>query len=204
MNQRQNLAILLLVCWAMCAPGVAQESIDVPFLLPIPDGWRTETIPFPLDFASELAYEGLEELRFAPGMFIEGSDDFWSYAFVWWVREDTKFDTGRVEKDLEAYFRGLTDSVAEAREFDPGDPEFEVQLAPVASSTAELVQWEGTIRSFDVFTTRKPVRLRVRVDILRCPDQDHLAAFFQLSPQPASNRIWKVMDGMRRDFRCQR
>jgi hypothetical protein len=204
MNQRQNRVILTLVCLVVGTPGVAQESIHIPFLLPIPDGWRTETIPFPLEFAPELAYEGLEELRFAPGMFIEDSDDFWSYAFVWWVPGDTEFDSGRVAKDLEAYFRGLTDSVAEAREFDPGQPEFEVRLAPVESNTAEPVQWEGTIRTFDAFTTRKLVRLRVRVVVFHCHDQDHLAALFQLSPQPSTHKIWDVMDDMRRKFRCQR
>src|SRR5262249_653024 len=36
---------------------------------PLPEGWRSETIPFPLDFARDLPLEGVEELRFAPGMF---------------------------------------------------------------------------------------------------------------------------------------
>ena len=40
----------------------AQDETVLPFHLPTPDGWRTEIIPIPLDFAPELKYEGIEEL----------------------------------------------------------------------------------------------------------------------------------------------
>ena len=35
----------------------------------VPAGWRSEVIPFPLDFAPSLTHRGFEEIRFAPGMF---------------------------------------------------------------------------------------------------------------------------------------
>ena len=185
-------------------PVAAQEAVDVPFHLDTPQGWRTETIPFPLDFAPELEYEGLEELRLSPGMFKEQSVDFWTYAFVWWVPEGTNFGTERLENDLETYFRGLTEGVAEIKEFDLGEPEFDVQLEPVESASLENAQWEGSVRTFDIFATRKPIRVGIRIDTLQCPEQGHLAAFFQLSPQPEHHKIWKVMDDLRRGFRCAR
>jgi hypothetical protein len=176
----------------------------VPFFLPTPEGWRTETIPFPLEFAPELEYEGLEELRFSPGMFQEGSDDFWSYVFIWWVPEGTLFDTEELQVELEQYFRGLTVAVARARDFDPGEPKFEVHLEATDSSTPEHLQLEGTAATYDVFVTRKPIRLGVRIDFIPCPSQGQVAAFFQLSPQPSSESIWEVMDTIRQDFRCER
>ena len=48
--------------------AAAEEVAEPSFFLPTPEGWRTETIPFPLEFAPEIKYEGLEELRFALGM----------------------------------------------------------------------------------------------------------------------------------------
>ena len=200
---RKNLVLILLTA-VMAAPGAAQESVEVPFYLPIPDGWRTETLPFPLDFAPELEYEGLEELRFSPGMFTEIKVDFWSYAFIWWVPEGTHFDTEGLQTDLEQYFRGLTAAVAEARGFDPGEPDYDVQLERVESSAPDHAQWAGDVLTYDVFATRKPIRLKVRIDMIPCSAQEHVAAFFQLSPQPRSNQIWGVMDSMRRDFRCER
>lgn len=203
MNQRRNLLILAILCLTVVSSSAAQEPVDVPFYLPTPEGWRTETITFPLDFAPELEYEGLEELRFSPGMFAEMKIDFWSYAFVWWVPKETHFDADRLQTDLESYFRGLTTAVAEAREFDPGEPDHDVQLAAIDSPTPDLVQWHGTALTFDAFATRKPLRLLVRIDIVPCPSQGHVAAFFQLSPQPRRHKIWEVMDNMRKGFRCE-
>lgn len=195
---------LLLLCAVVAAPGRAQDPVAVPFFLPTLEGWRTETIPFPLEFAPELEYEGLEELRFSPGMFEEGSEDFWSYVFIWWVPEQTPFNTEQLQVDLERYFRGLTAAVAEAREFDPGEPNFKVQLEATESSTPEHLQLKGTAATYDVFVTRKPIQLGIRIDFIECPSQGQVAAFFQLSPQPLDERIWEVMDTMRQDFRCER
>lgn len=202
MNHLRSSLVLLLLCAAVAAPSTAQDPVEVPFFLPTPEGWRTETIPFPLEFAPDLEYEGLEELRFAPGMFQEGSSDFWSYAFVWWVPEGTGFETERLQKDLERYFQGLTTAVAEARDFDPGEPDYDVQLELTESSTLDHPQWEGTAATYDVFVTRKPIQLDVRMDIIPCPLQGHVAAIFQLSPQPRDHSIWEVLESLHRDFRC--
>ena len=200
----RRVFIVLLLCAVVAGPGSAQDPVEGPFFLPTPEGWRTETISFPLEFAPELEYEGLEELRFAPGMFQEGSADFWSYAFVWWVPEGTGFETERLQKDLERYFQGLTTAVAEARDFDPGEPDYDVQLEPRESSTSDHPQWEGSAATYDVFVTRKPIRLNVRIDIVPCSSQGHVAAFFQLSPQPPDNSIWEILDNLRHEFRCER
>jgi hypothetical protein len=194
----------LLLCAVAAAPGTAQDPVEVPFFLPTPEGWRTETIPFPLEFAPELEYEGLAELRFSPGMFQEGSSDFWSYVFVWWVPEGTGFETEWLQGDLERYFRGLTTAVADAREFDPGKPDYDVRLKPTESSTPDHPQWDGTAATYDVFVTRKPIRLNVRIDLVPCSSQGRVAAIFQLSPQPHDNTIWEVLNNLRQEFRCER
>ena len=111
MNTRLALALALLLLLPVAAPG---DDGELPFAMPIPDGWRTETIPFPLEFAPDLPYTGLEELRFAPGMFEAGSPDFWSYAFVWWVDAGQPTDLGSLAAHLESYFRGLARAVGEA------------------------------------------------------------------------------------------
>ncbi len=54
-----------------------------------PSDWRPEVIPFPLGFAPDLGLEGVEELRFAPGMFDAKAADYFSYCFVdsrYWVQ----------------------------------------------------------------------------------------------------------------------
>ena len=204
MSRTSRLLTLLLTLGIVASPGSAQEIAEVPFHLPTPKGWRTETLLFPLDFAPELEYEGLEELRFSPGMFAEMKVDYWSYAFVWWVPEDTSFSTQRLENDLEIYFRGLTEQVSRIREFDAGDPEHVTELTEVADGDAGLDSWEGSIRTYDVFAARKAIRLLVRIDIRHCEEQGYLAAIVQLSPQPRRHGIWKVMDDIHQGFRCKK
>ena len=84
------LALTLAACGSSSPPPAAEpapapEPATTAFDWPIPDGWRGETIPFPLGFAPELAYQGVEELRFPPGFLDPGASHFWSYAFVWIV-----------------------------------------------------------------------------------------------------------------------
>src|SRR4051794_9456116 len=91
-----TLLLLLGACAAPRPPAPPPEqtrsaAASPSFTLPLPPGFRTETIPFPLGFAPDLPYRGVEELRFAPGMFQPGAPDFWSYAFVWWLEGNPSF-----------------------------------------------------------------------------------------------------------------
>lgn len=65
-----SILVLLLALGAVDLGGVH---------LPTPEGWREETIPFPLSFAPDLPHRGVELLRFAPGFLEQGQDGFWSY-----------------------------------------------------------------------------------------------------------------------------
>ena len=73
----------------------------------VPEGWKKEMIPFPLEFAPGIKHAGTEELRFAPGMFKPDQPGYWSYGFVWWV-EDREFQSpDSLADELRDYFRGL-------------------------------------------------------------------------------------------------
>jgi hypothetical protein len=67
--------------------GCAGHAKQPQVAWPVPSGWRTETIAFPLDFAPSIAYHGEEQIRFAPGMFNAAAPDYFSYVFVWIVDE---------------------------------------------------------------------------------------------------------------------
>jgi hypothetical protein len=175
------------------------------FFLPTPDGWRTETIPFPLGFAPELEYEGVEELRFAPGMFKAGSEDFWTYAFVWWISDGSSLDPVGLAKDLEFYFAGLTRAVAPERGFDASGATHEVQLATSDDgghdSEIDLI---GGATIFDPFATGETISLNIRVQQILCPGEGGLAVVFELSPQPYDHTVWSTLIGIRAGFRCSK
>jgi hypothetical protein len=194
-------AIVLLLSGLLLAglaPGslLAQET-PLPFAMPVPEGWRTETIPFPLEFAPDLPYTGLEELRFAPGMFDETSEELWSYAFVWWVGPTEPADAASLSKHLEEYFRGLAHAVGEARDVEVGDASFEAALADNGQGG-----FRGRAETFDAFVTKGQMRLNVDGRVVDCTAQDQRAVLFALSPQPADHPIWHALHSILEGFRC--
>jgi hypothetical protein len=181
--------------------GQEAEAPAIPFHMPVLDGWRTETIPFPLGFAPALEYEGLEELRFSPGMFDPESDAVWTYAFVWWVPRDTAIDAGRLSRDLDAYFRGLADAVAEPKKVQPDPATFKGGLRAVEAADGNP-RFEGRVGTFDAFATLSGVELNVRAEVLPCAEVGQLAVLFLLSPQPTSHEVWAQLGAIRDGFRC--
>jgi hypothetical protein len=100
----------LLAISFVAACGGASTTAKPPAVLepwPVPAGWKHETIPFPLEFAPSLAHKGVEELRFAPGMFDPAAPGYWSYAFVWRTTDAAALDATALGAELTAYFRGL-------------------------------------------------------------------------------------------------
>lgn len=182
------------------APTGAEGESPIPFSLPIPDGWRTETMPFPLGFAPELDYAGLEELRFSPGMFTAGAEDYWTYAFVWWIPLASDPDAEKLQADLVAYFFGLTRVVARGNGFDAGNPTFEATLREIGEAAPGRLA--GRVVTFDAFTTRSAVELNVQIENRPCEKAGHRALIFLLSPQAEDHAVWRSLEKIRGGFRC--
>ncbi len=180
--------------------ALAEDTPKLPFHLPVPEGWRTETIPFPLGFAPEIEYEGLEELRFSPGMFDPEKDDFWSYAFIWWIPASSKIEAAKLATELEAYFRGLGLAVAKSNDFEPKAPVFEASITELEVKQGNRA-FSGQVETLDAFATRESVHLEVNIESIPCGS--HQAVFFGFSPQPASHPVWTTLAGLRQGFDCE-
>lgn len=174
------------------------EAAPLPFHLPTPAGWRTETIPFPLSFAPDLGYRGLEELRFAPGMFTPKAPDFWTYGFAWWVEGTVTPDAAKLGRDLGLYFDGLAKAVEKPERFDAKKAKSNAKLKKSASG------FEGTADAYDAFATHGRVTLNVRIRSVPCAAQGHTALLFEISPQPTKHIVWKQLEPVSTGFRCER
>ena len=196
-------AVLMLLTMILGNPVLpAEPEASLPFHLPTPEGWQTETIPFPLGFAPELDYQGLEELRFAPGMFKSESENLWSYTFVWWFPDTTKLSPERLEKDLSRYFKGLMEAVGENRNRDLTNARYTAKLVQPPASDDQEAYLLGTAETYDSFVTAEMITLNVKICQVSCAEQGMTALFFELSPQPFDHGIWAEMDAIRHGFRC--
>jgi hypothetical protein len=154
---------------------------------PVPEGWKHETIPFPLGFAPGLPFHGVEELRFAPGFFDPDSSTFWSYAFAWWLEDPPSFDPVSISPVLREYFAGLASAVGKDKY--PMDPErFRVELGSRTEAGRTILL--GQVFSYDPFVTGDPIVLNLEARLRDCPQAGRRAITFLLSPKPLGDPVW--------------
>src|SRR5262245_48641243 len=116
---KRALLVLAIGCGSS-APPVKSAPVEAKPSWPVPEGWKSETIPFPLDFAPSLAHRGVEELRFPPGFLKAGAPNRWSYAFEWNLQDSADLDADTLGRELVEYFRGLLVNVdGDKKRFDP-------------------------------------------------------------------------------------
>ena len=176
------------------------------FEWPVPEGWKHETIPFPLEFAPELPYHGVEELRFAPGMFKPDQDGYFSYAFVWWLDGRPAVDAAELSSSLKSYFTGLCTAVAKEKGQTLDGAKFSASLHAVEGPPRKLehpvTAFAGTVDSFDPFATGKPIVLNVEAWVWDCDRSGKRAVLVLASPKPESAPIWISLHERRDEFAC--
>lgn len=184
-----------LLALAVAGTSVAEE----PPVLNAPEGWRSERIPFPLEFAPAIDYPGFEELRFAPGMFDPDAADYFSYVFVWFIEGRAEFDAELLDKQLEAYFEGLCTAVAQSRKLSP-------PAHPIEASVGQANQageYQARVSVWDAFTDGRPLTLRFEIRTQRCAEDACSCVLFEASPSPVDAEVWKTMRGITDAFRCE-
>jgi len=118
----------------------------------VPDGWKHELIPFPLEFAPALGHTGVEELRFPPGFLQAGAPNQWSYVFAWRLHDPAAMNAGALGDALAIYFRGLLGAVdGDKHRLDPAKI--------TATATAQGDRFELTAHVIDTFHGAEPVDL---------------------------------------------
>jgi hypothetical protein len=113
---RSLFVVAIAACGAAVTGPPPEPVVKAKTAWRVPDGFRGETIPFPLDFAPSLSHRGAEELRFAPGVFDPAAPGYWSYAFAWRTDDAAALDAAALAGELTAYFRGLIDAVDTAKQ----------------------------------------------------------------------------------------
>jgi len=159
----------------------------------VPEGWRTETIPFPLEFAPDIPHRGVEELRFAPGFFQSSAPGWWTYAFAWVVSDAGALDMSTLAAELTTYFRGLTATVAHSKKDLPA-----LDLARIRARIG--ADGHGSVLTYDAFGDGREIQLDVTVAVQPCGAGK--AVLFTAAPRgrpPLAPSPREVLDS----FRCR-
>jgi hypothetical protein len=201
--------LAVIICSLLILSGYGQEKKpefdghkwEAPYSLPAPEDWAIERFPIPISFAPQISYKGVEDIRFTPGWGKANSDEYWSYAFLWYLEGAITMDSKTIDNNLKAYYTGLIG--ANGRNI-PSE-----KLIPVETSFSEskkdngdLRTFLGTIRMLD-YMRQQPVLLNCKAHLKSCPGENKTFIFYELSPQPLTHPVWQRLDQLWLGFKCK-
>jgi hypothetical protein len=177
---------------------------EAPYQLNIPNGWTIERFLVPISFAPQIAYKGVEDIRFAPGWANTKSDEYWTYAFLWYLDDAVKTTAPIIEENLQAYYTGLfkvnTDSSKLVNEkIKPVTTSFK----RVTTSKGDIATFHGTVEMMD-YMQMKPLTLHCIAHWKFCEEVKKYFLFYELSPQPFTHANWKSLDELWLTFKCSK
>lgn len=150
--------------------------------------WGKEIFHFPIHFAPELNYQGIEEVVFPKNWIHKDSTDFWSYVFVWALDNKKEMSPSELEISLKHYFDGLAESDDDEEEIPKTTAKFEWNSNPKDSATIV-----GKLQIFDRFATNEILDLNAKIYSSYCEDRQKLILLFRFSPLEEGHPIWEKL-----------
>lgn len=204
--------ILILVLCLISCEITGQEATtaefdghkwEAPYHLSIPEDWNVERFLIPISFAPQIAYKGVEDIRFAPGWGKVNSDEYWTYAFLWYLEGFLQIDATVIAGNLKTYYSGLIE-INGASDSISAD-----KLTPVLTSFTETTTEKGDLKTFTGtiemtdYMQHKPIMLNCIVHWKSCPDENRTILYFALSPKPSTHANWIMLNQLWKDFTCK-
>jgi hypothetical protein len=185
-------------------PDFDGKKWEAPYALAFPKGWDVERFLVPIEFAPSIPYKGVEDIRFTPGWGNVKSEEYWTYAFLWYLDDKPAMTAEIVADNLKAYYTGLVGRNIVPRKI-PADKIFPVKTAITATKTTagDTRTFAGTIYMPD-YMEQKPITLNCIVHVRSCPGKNNSFIFNEISPKPYSDSIWTSLNQLWTDFSCDK
>ncbi len=200
MITRRNVCSLTIFCtcvYSVAGNLIANEPKDE-IRLDVPNDWRGERIALPPQFARDMKVKGVEEIRFAPGMFQPEAKDFFSYVIVFRLEGQPKLTVGSLNAELLTYYRGLAGAVGRGQIKTDG---FSIGVVPDNSGKkATLDGYVATLKWVEPFKTKQAQTLRIEIKSWQSAKNRRTWVFMNVSPNEETDPIWKTMRGVRDRF----
>lgn len=203
----KKLYLLIFCCLSISSFGQTQGKFDgpawqAPYKLSL-DGWAIERFLIPIDFAPQIPYKGVEDIRFSPDWGKEKSSEYWSYAFLWYLDGSPSINSDTIKRNLNLYYDGLVSRNIEKQNI-PAAAVFKTQtkLKQIGTHAGDLKTFLGTVTMLD-YMEKQPMVLNCIVHLKKCKGFANTILFHQLSPKPYTDPIWKKLNQLWSDFNCK-
>ncbi|MEZ5083249.1 MAG: hypothetical protein R2750_07345 [Bacteroidales bacterium] len=164
-----------------------------PAILHIPENWKFERMEFPLGFAPGIKYEGFEELIFSPGMFDTVAPDYFSYIFVMSINNEKEVSISTLKEVLLAYYKGLSQSVAESKETTIDTSVITCSVAKLKNDFRESEHYSAKITFIDSFTDNRKISLNLELDVKYNEVSQRLYILAIVSPVQQKDPVWQTL-----------
>jgi len=199
---------ITIVLFCFIAYSVSAQEFDgakwkAPYTLSFPEGWGVERFLIPIEFASSIPYKGIEDIRFTPGWGDPKTEEYWTYAFLWYLDEMPATSETVIQTNLNAYYTGLIGRNIEKRKI-PKEKLFPVKTSvkEVKAEQGDLKTFKGTINMLD-YMEQKPMTLNCVVHVKSCPGQTKGFIFYEISPKISTDKIWTSLESLSKSFDCK-
>jgi hypothetical protein len=170
-------------------------------------GWFGERIKLPPGFSPTMDWKGIEEIRFAPGMFKPDQPDFFSYALVFSLAADADVSPAGLRKQILLYYQGLSSRVSAGKGRKVDVSKFTIDLKPskdLSGSAPKQAKspaaYLATIKWIEPFATGKPQDLHLEIHAWKDKIRKRTYLFFCASPQSSEAPIRKTLRKIRAAF----
>ena len=138
-------------------------------------------------------------MRFTPGWAKAVYEEYWTYAFLWWLDGNITTNADTIAAQLKAYYTGLVNANGDGFM----NPAVTTNFSKATSMGNDLATYTGTVKMTD-YMQRRPIRLNARVHVQACAGAGNTVLFFELSPQPFNHRNWPKLLQLWTDFSCEK
>ena len=175
------LLVIALFLFLKTSGQNANEEFDghkweAPYVLDTLKSWGIERFLIPIGFAPSIPYKGVGDSRFTPGWAKKTTDEYWSYAFLWYLDGKPPFDARTIENNLKTYYTGLIKVNSDSNKI--ADKLFPVSSSIKQRSTekGDMKTLEGSVTMLD-YMSQQPITLNVVIHIRSCAGKDKTFVF---------------------------
>jgi hypothetical protein len=192
---------------ALAAPPLRRNPGFEAFGYQVSRSWSLENYSFPLPWAPDIAYQGIEDVLFAPAFAQRSSAQYHALVWFWWLDGQPTIDAGALREVLSRYFRGISQERGTNHGFTPDLGKVTVTIDRArpetsAHSAAATATYRGQMTTYN--PEGELITLYVEAETPRCRDSGHTPILFRLATQPTATPVWGDLRTVTATFRCRR
>jgi hypothetical protein len=172
-----------------------------PEFLKEPASWEFERFALPPSFYPGFPYKGVEELRFAPGMFKKDTATYFTYAFVAQLDSVTVFSQDDTRNYLLRYYKGLCRQTAKDRKLVIDTDKITVTTDKKKGIPADQAIYNASVNMFGVFADGAPLKLNIEVKVLINRNTQKTYLVIIASPFERTDAIWEELYKIQKEFK---